>query len=729
MFNYAPGDRALPVKAVFPENAFYHRDASCCILNVMAPPFNAKGDGVTDDTQALCAAMRFIRDNLEIITGKNGGRQCGPRCTRNWIIYLPDGEYLVSNTVSQGFPALAMNILDGWNKVNFFPVNSSEHEEDLYHSGGTNRPYLHANPELTAYDDNRGNYMRGQYSMDQIYAECNWAIRIMGQSREHTVIRLKDHASGFEAEKAKPVLTYYLLQRGSNINIGNFFENVSIDTGKGNPGAVGIQWNNSNFGAIRNVAIHSGDTQGHTGLRMHCNNATGHFQDLRIDGFNYGLDLSAGRETMIAMEYATFSGQHTAAIHAGDAGSGAGGDSLSARKIRIEGCPNPVMVGIAGQLVLLDSEISAEKGKGSTAIELNQDAFLLARRIKIFGFYCSIMNGGQKISGDIVEYATRPPLGGGKGTELAIKDVPVILPETDISRWACVEDYGAKCDGMTDDTGAVQRAMNSGRSKVFFRHPCCVINGMVRIPASVREVDFQFAAIQRTDIKEFDGPAFFEIGEASGTPLLIHHCYTAGGVLVDHAADRPLVMEDISVMFHHSRSAVSKEWMAYISPVPQKTEVWRLYRNTTPQGKPKEIFVNNCIGFAPGGKTNSLTVENVRCWARMIDSEHVPGPLYSFRNSDAWIFGFKSENSDTILSATDHSRAEVLGGSFLNWERKKGPTVVADRTSAVSALLYLWHWRVAPEEIMRFDECTTVKQQDVHKLKKEDAAVIFVTVE
>ena len=726
MINHLPGDRALPVNVVFPENAFYHRDVNCCILNVKEPPFNAKGDGVTDDTKALCDAMRFVRDHLEIITRKNGDRQCGHRYTRNWLIYLPDGEYLVSNTISQGFPALAMNILNGWNKVNFFPVDSPEHEAELYRlSGNSARPYLHGNPEITAFDDHRGNYMRGQYGMAEVYDECNWAIRIFGQSRQKTIIRLKDQTTGFEDGNAKPVLTYYLLQRGSNINIGNFLENVTINTGKGNPGAVGLQWNNSNFGAIRNVAIRSGDTQGHTGLRMHCNNATGQIQDMRIDGFDRGIDLAAGRETMIAMEYVTLSGQRISALHVGDAGSGAGGDSLSARKIRITDCQNPIQVGVAGQLVLLDSEIAAEKG--GTAITLDPDAFLLARRVKISGYEHSLANGGKSVSDDLTDYTTRPPLGGGKTLELAVKDIPVMLPETDLTKWADVEDFGAKCDGRTDDTAAVQRAMNSGKAKIFFRHPACVINGTVRIPASVREIDFQFAAIQRTEVKQFDAPAFFEVSEESGSPLLIHHCYTAGGVFVDHAVNRPVVMEDISVLFHHARSVATSLWRLFVSPVPQKTEVWRLYRNTSPQGKPKEIFVNNCIGFAPGGKTNNLAVENVRCWARMIDSEHVPGPLYSFRNSEAWIFGFKSENSDTILSATNHSRVEILGGSFLNWSRKKGPTVITDQTSAAMALFYLWHWRVAPAEIVNVAGRTTVKQQDISHLKKEDGAVIFVT--
>lgn len=50
------------------------------VVNVKSPPYNAKGDGVTDDTQA-------IRDAIAAI-GSAGG-----------VVYFPDGTYLVSGVV------------------------------------------------------------------------------------------------------------------------------------------------------------------------------------------------------------------------------------------------------------------------------------------------------------------------------------------------------------------------------------------------------------------------------------------------------------------------------------------------------------------------------------------------------------------------------------------------------------------------------------------------------
>jgi hypothetical protein len=713
----APGDRRPAINQVYPPEAFYHAGRGGRILDVTRPPFNARGDGVTDDTEALIAALRFVRDNYEIHQGDDYS-YCTKRHDRNWLVYLPDGEYLISNTVSQGWPALAMNIHKGFSHCEYIRVSSPEHERQL-------------NNDHSAGKNNDDGHVRGQYGDANVYAENNWMLRVIGQSRDKTIIRLKDNAPGFGVGADKAVLAFYLLQVGSNVNLGNFCENLTIDTGRGNPGAVGLKWNSSNWGGVRNLSIRSGDGAGRTGLLSDVNNATGYLRDLCIKGFETGIEIAAGRETMVTLEYATFSGQRKTAIRLGDARSGGGGDPLSARKLLVENAPVALRVGRAGQAIVLESEFRTSPEQ-AVAMDVEPDGFLLARDLRIQGYRAAVRHRGEITAGagNIAGYATAavvsfdddPPL------RLPVKDSPLILPETDLAQWANVDDFGAVGDGIADDTAAIQRAVDSGKPVICFPRASYIINGTVDIPASVREITMLFGLITRSRASEFDGPAMFRVAEPSAEPLLIHQSMSAGGVLVDHVADRPLVIEDMFMEFNHTRKYSAKPGMNYPSATPQDTEIWRLYRNTRSGGAPKELFVNGSIGLFSDNEAGTLALENVRVWARMINTEHVPAN-YSFRRSDAWILGFKSENADTLLKATDNSRVEVLGGTFLLWNERRGP-VIDNHDSAISAVFLQWHWKPTPSTILRNQQAgvtAALTKTRFDSLDKVDAAFIRVS--
>ena len=725
----AIGDRHPPINQIYPTEAFYHAGKGGRILDVTKPPFNAKGDGVTDDTSSLVAAMGFVRDNYEILQGDDYSF-CSQKHNRNWVIYLPNGVYLVSDTVSQGWPALAMHIAQGWNHCEYFRVESPEHEQQLYEPPAR-PPLLHGNPKTPAGDDNGGCYLRGQYPETRIYAENNWNIRVIGQSRDQTIIRLQNRASGFGHGAAKAVLAFYLLQRGSNINLGNYCENLTIDIGHDNPGAIGLKWNSSNWGGVRNVAIRSGDGLGRVGLMTDANNATGYHRDLCIVGFDTGIEIAAGRETMVTLEYATLSDQRETAIRLGDAHAGGGGDNLSARRLLVENAPVVVRAGRAGQAILLES-VCSTLAEQAAALVVEPDGFLLARDLRIQGYRAAVLRHGEIAAGggDVAEYSSLAPIKPAVASplRLPVKDSPLILPETDRAQWASVDDFDAVGDGIADDTAAIQRAMASGKPVVYFPRASYVVNGTVDIPASVREITGLFGAIHRSLTTEFDGPAMFRVAEASTEPLLIHQAMSAGGVFVDHDADRPLVLEDLYVIFNHIRNYADKPDMLFPSGAAQETEIWRLYRNTRPKGDPKEVFVNSSVGFSGDNAAGTLALSNVRLWGRMINTENLPGALYSFRNSEAWIFGFKSEHANTLIKATDGSRVEILGGSFLNASEWPGP-VMLTRDSSVAAVCYLWHWALAAAIIwqdIRGGKTIESRPDSASALARVDSAVLRI---
>lgn len=697
----APGDRNLPIHQVYPPEAFHHTGKGGRVLDVTQPPFNAKGDGKTDDTQALVAAMRFVRDHYELIHGKDFSF-CEKMNNRNWVIYLPDGEYLVSDTVSQGWPAQAINILKGWSQVQTVNVNSPEHEVQL-NAGGA----------------------------QEVYSEMNWAIRIVGQSRGKTVIRLKDSAPGFGKGSEKAVVTFYLLKEGSNVNNGNVIQNVTIDTGKGNPGAIGLKWSASNYGGIRNVAIRSADGYGRAGLLMDRRNATSYLHDLLVEGFDVGIELTAGAETAVTLEHATLSRQRETALRVG--GEKTGHVCLSARKILTHDAPVALRAVHAAQVVFLDSKLTSTRDSAA-AMVLETDGYLFARDVGVSGYRAAVVRHGETVlNGSVIkEYASTKPvsLHGDapvQSLRLPVKDTPFVKPETDLSKWANVDVFGAAGDGITDDTAAIQRAMRSGKPVVYFPKANYVINGTVDIPASVREISWLFGGVHRSIAAEKDGPGLFRVAEPSAEPLRLHGAITAGGVFLDHDADRPVVLEDIEVWFHHCRDYVGKADMLFPSPAAQNTTIWRLYRNTRPAGATKEVFVNNSLFFAADDLEEKHALENVRAWARMVNSEHIPGAQYAFRRSDAWIFGFKSENADRLFLADGHARLEVLGGSFLNWDsKKKGPAIIS-RDSHVFVVCYMW--TVVPETILREENngvIDTLPATRFSILHKANGAIIVI---
>jgi len=696
-----PGDRNLPINQVFPPEAFYYNGKGGRVLDVTRPPFNAKGDGKTDDTQSLVAAMRFVRENYELIHGKNFS-YCEKMNNRNWVIYLPDGEYLVSDTVSQSWPAQAINILKGWSHVQVVEVQSPQHETEL-NSDGQRR----------------------------VYSEMNWAIRIVGQSRSKTVIRLKDSAPGFSAGSEKAVVSFYLLKQGSNVNNGNVIENVTIDTGKGNSGAIGLKWSASNYGGIRNVAIRSADGTGRAGLLMDRRNATSYLHDLIVEGFDVGIELTAGAETAVALEHATLSGQREAALRAG--GDSTGHVCLSARKLAMRDAPVALRSVNAAQVVLLDSQLTSTRDSAA-AVVLETDGYLFARDISVSGYRAAVAKHGESVLNGtfIKEYASAKPVSlrgvdaPAQSLRLPVKDTPFVKPETDLSKWANVDTFGAAGDGITDDTAAIQRAMRSGKPVVYFPKANYVVNGTVDIPASVKEITWLFGGVHRAKADGRDGPGLFRVAEPSKEPLRLHSAITAGGVFLDHEADRPVILEDIEVWFHHCRSYAGKADLLFPSAAAQDTTIWRLYRNSRPAGAAKEVFVNNSLFFAGDDKEEKCGLENVHAWARMVNSEHLPGAQYAFRRSNAWIFGFKSENADRLFQADDRTSLEVLGGSFLNWEPKKGPAIIS-RDSRVFIVCYMWSQ--LPETILREESdgvAGTLPATHFPMLGKGNGAIIVI---
>jgi len=547
----------------FPERAFFHCGKGGCILDVTKPPFNAKGDGKTDDTEAMCRAMRYVRDHLDVYR-RGEEVHCTQTRRKNWALYLPDGTYRVSGSVCQGWPALGMTQRRGWTNCDYFDVASPEAEKALH-----------------ARRDNA------------LYAEPAWQIRVYGQSREGTVIRLDDGAAGFgDAAHPKPLMAFRMLEVGSNINLGNHLENLTLDTGRGNPGAVGLDWACSNFGAVRNVRILSRDGRGRTAIAAVTRNACSEMHGLVLDGFATGLRFKAGAESVITLS--------DSSVRGADVAFDVGG------------------------------------AWGTSALVLARVATGTSKRVRI--------------SGDDALVCEEP-------------DEAADFPPTEASGredGACVEDFGAVGDGLTDDTEAVRRAMASGRESVFFTRPIYRLDGVIDVPPSVRCVDGLHAHLVCTVAHP---EAMFRVRDGRDD-LVVKRFYCIGGTMVDHLAPRRLVVEDVYCEFPHVQELYRRAPCNSIpANAPPSNGIWRVYRNAGPSVR-KQLFARNVIGLI-----SDEPLVNVKLEGRLLDTEHLPDACWTFRDCGVRILGAKGENAPSVLDAVG-SQVTLHGMGFLQWDRK-----------------------------------------------------------
>ncbi len=215
---------------------------------------NATGDGVTDDSDAIIATMDWIMDRLRL-----AGAPCGWQ--ENWHIYFPNGTYLVSKPL----------IYAGERIPNCVPAHISPTRRD-------------SGPEA-------------------------------GRSEQEGVtIRLKDNAEGFgDIANKKPVVAFSKTTSVFNNAPARFhFRNFTINTGSGNPGAVGVDYYGANSSRLDNVKITG---SGEVGLHIRMASAHGYYSNITVNGFRYGIKLEGDAESHPAIEYVSLSNQRESAIH------------------------------------------------------------------------------------------------------------------------------------------------------------------------------------------------------------------------------------------------------------------------------------------------------------------------------------------------------------------------------------------------------------------------------
>jgi len=220
----------------------------------------------------------------------------------------------------------------------------------------------------------------------------------------------------------------------------------------------------------------------------------GRVLDVTVEGFDYGIRMEPYHVTHNAFEHITLAAQKKAAVRLVDS-------TTSIRDMASAGGVRAVeIVGAGSHATILDSHLEGGASSGP-AMDLQKE-HLFARDVAVSGYGTAIRKQGETVARGprVEEYISGPIVAFSPGQQkrslrLPIEDVPEVPWEHDLSAWANVDDYGAKGDGKTDDSTAVQAAMSSGKSTVYFPKAHYVVRRPISIPATVRRINHLFGRI------------------------------------------------------------------------------------------------------------------------------------------------------------------------------------------------------------------------------------------
>ena len=522
--------------------------------------YGAKGDGVTDDTEAIQQAISSVVHHPQI----------GPR-----MIFVPAGTYLVSR------PLFEKDLRSRWNSL----------------------------------------------------------LTLQGENRTTTILKLKDNDPLYQSAKAPASLLMFGSQNGKPNGGGNSaFDNnifdITIDVGRGNPGAVALDFMGNNYCALRNETLQSSDP-GHSGaiglalLRY----ASGpcFIKNVVINGFDYGIKVANNEYSLIFEDLTLLNQKQFGIFNANNV--------LSIRHLASMNRVPAIRNENAAGLVTL---IGATLEGGSPELSAIQNRGTLYARDVTSKGYASVLQGHGST---IAEYDSGPMVSQ-FGTSASSLNLPVeetpYFEETNLSKWKSVTAYGADPHGVVDSAAGIQAAIDSGATTIYFPTGVYRVTRTIHVGGKVRMLKGFNSSLNPSGevFSHADQPTpFFKIETGTADVTLDHFrlgAYYAqpspGVIFVQQDSARPLVLRD-----------------SLIGALPTTIAYQNTSRGTG------TLFVEN-VAAQPW---QILFPQNV--FARQINPESNATKVTN-RSGKLWILGLKTEGTGTNIDTEDGGATELLGG-------------------------------------------------------------------
>ena len=478
----------------------------------------------------------------------------------------------------------------------------------------------------------------------------NWGKTMLrGQERDKTVLRLKDATF---TDGKKPEAMMWCGGFGSADWFFNYVENLTFDVGNANPGATALQFYSNNTGAVRDCRFIAGEGSGAVGLDLAHRDMNGPLLVSRCEvvGFRRGIATARSVNSQ-TFESITLRGQS-------QFGFDNEGQTISIRGLVSENAV-PALRSY-GTMLLVDSTLTGRDGAANVPAVINYNGGrIFLRDVKTSGYqralgdvatpdWVAVMRiKGEDKAGSlgpvIAEYCSHaatsafpsPP----ESLRLPVKETPRTAWEVS-SKWAVVDAFGADPSGKNDSTAAIQKAMDSGATTVFFPGNYktvapILVRGKVRSVVGISG----FLNYGKRDLLNFR----IEDGDAP-VVTLEHFGHLGGGVEI--ATRRTVVLRSMET--HTIKS--------------------------TPAAEGGEVFLEDVVG-------DDFRFRKQRVWARQLNIENL-GTHLTNDGGDVWALGYKTERGGTLLHTLGGGRSELLGGfSYTTSGGKLAPMFVNDHSS------------------------------------------------
>ena len=535
------------------------------VVNVTKPPYKAKGDGKTDDTQAI---QQALDDH------PNG----------DYIIYLPHGIYRITSRLV-------------WPQA--------DKPEDSY-----SRTIL------------------------------------QGQSMGGTILQLDNRCEGFDNPDAPRAMIYTGM--GPEPRRRNAIRDMTIRTGKGNPGAIGIRFLANEQGTIKNVKVYSNDSAGVYGIDMGYAETMGPLmiKNVEVRGFNVGAYIG-GKVNGVTLEHVTLGGQKQYGLEVSN-------QAVAARGLRFRGSvPAVYSHGKGASLSLVDATLEYFKEKGAKqATAIINEGQLFARSVMISKFHTKIRStlkgyGEGIVGNEIIEFSTQPVKklcsSPNQSMRIPVAETPDYAEQKADSWITIAGDYGGKMNSGSDDAKAIQDAIDDGAETIYFPPGGrWTINRDIYLRNRIHRLIGTEGKI--------DGKGKFIIEDGAFVDLTIERFSTfASGIT--NRSKRTLILKNMYLKSYESDDFSTGD-----------------------------IFMEDVA-------VGTIRTNQQRLWGRQVTMMgDTKGPKISNNGGTIWILGLTAKDGNTVLHNFNKGSAELLGVNVIASDKAKNNPMFINDNSSISII-------------------------------------------